>query len=73
MGLVFSKFFNLNCGVRQGGVLSPYLFAVYVDSVVNRIKQEQSIGCYINFVCVSILLYADDMILLAPSVTALQQ
>lgn len=72
-GSNFSNFFGLRCGVRQGGVLSPYLFAIYIDSVVVKIKQEQSIGCYINYECVSILLYADDIILLAPSVTALQQ
>jgi hypothetical protein len=64
---------SVECGVRQGGVLSPYLFAIYIESVVDKIKQHQSLGCYINFVCVSILLYADDIILLAPSVTALQQ
>jgi len=33
-GSVYSAFFALSCGIRQGGVLSPYLFAVYIDSVV---------------------------------------
>jgi len=28
-------FFSVDCGVRQGGVLSPYLFALYIDSIVD--------------------------------------
>jgi hypothetical protein len=72
-GSTISDYFRLSCGIRQGGVLSPYLFAVYIDSVVNRIKSEQSSGCYIHNECFSIILYADDIILLAPSVSALQK
>jgi len=66
----YSEFFQLLCGVRQGGVLSPFLFAIFVDSIVNRVKAT-GLGCYLNSVCVSILL-SDDIVLSAPSVTALQ-
>ena len=34
----FSNFFCLSAGVRQGGVLSPYLFAVFMDDIVDKIK-----------------------------------
>ena len=61
------------CGVRQGGVLSPCLFAIFIDSVVDRVI-ESGLGCYLNMTCFSrrILLYADDIVLLAPSVHSLQ-
>ena len=71
-GSYFSDHVKLSCGIRQGGVLSPYLFAVFIDSVVNKIKLS-GLGCYMKHVCFSVLLYADDIILLAPSVTALEK
>ena len=37
-GTYFSRYFNLSCGVRQEGVLSPYLFALYIDSVLKRLR-----------------------------------
>jgi len=51
--------------------LSPYLFAIYIDSSVNKV-QSCGYGCYVRNTCVSILLYADDILLLAPSVSSLQ-
>jgi len=68
----FSVFFNLLCGVRQGGVLSPYLFACFIDSVADKVKLS-GVGCYLNMTCMSILLYADDILLVAPSVASLQR
>jgi Reverse transcriptase (RNA-dependent DNA polymerase) len=64
-------FFKLTAGVRQGGILSPFLFAIFIDGLVNKIK-DANIDCYVSTVCVSILLYADDILLIAPSVTGLQ-
>jgi hypothetical protein len=67
----WSSWFSLSCGIRQGGALSPYLFAIYVDSLVEKIKSN-GYGCYKRYVCCSILLYADDILLVSPSVSSLQ-
>jgi len=47
-------------GVRQGRVLSPLLFAIFIDSLVDKVRLT-GVGCYISHVCVSIFLYADDI------------
>jgi len=67
-----SHFFKLTAGVRQGGVLSPYFFAIFVDDIVHKII-DCNVGCYFRNMCVSIFLYADDIILLCPSVNGLQR
>jgi hypothetical protein len=69
--LFFHLFLKLRSGVRQGGVLSPDLFAVYFDDIVMKV-QNSNLGCHRSFICSSIFLYADDILLLAPSVHALQ-
>jgi len=68
---VWSSWYNLQCGIRQGGVLSPHLFAIYIDSLVDKVKASRC-GCHERFYCTSIILYADDILLIAPSVTSLQ-
>ena len=67
-----SDFYQPKCGVRQGGILSPYFFAVYVDDLIKTV-QRCNYGCKIGIISVNIFLYADDIILLAPSVNALQK
>ena len=67
-----SNEFQVSNGVRQGGILSPRLFAVYIDDLsitLNRL----GIGCCINNKLINHLMYADDMVLLAPATSALQQ
>ena len=58
----FSDVFKLNAGVRQGGVLSPSLFALFIDDVIEYVH-SQNVGCMNNLVNASIILYADDILL----------
>ena len=58
--------FKVCNGVKQGGVLSPILFAVYVDSLLGRLEQS-GVGCHIGGHFVVALAYADDVTLVAPS------
>ena len=66
-----SFFFKLIVGVRQGGVLSQFFFAIFIDQLVDRVKSVNA-GWYIAPICCSIFLYADNIILIAPTVSRLQ-
>jgi len=51
---------------------SPYLFAAYIDDVINFMRNKH-VGCmYHHYVNACIVMYADDILLLAPSVHVLQ-
>ena len=63
--------FGVTNGVRQGGVLSPVLFTVYLDELLQRLS-ALAIGCHVGHHYVGSLCYADDIALLAPSPSALR-
>ena len=69
---VYSNFFQVTNGVRQGGVLSCHLFNVYMDKL-SFLLNKQDVGCCINGRVINHLMYADDSVLLAPSVKGLQK
>ena len=70
-GKSLSQYFTICNGVRQGGILSPCLFALYVNQLANRLIACKA-GCYFNDMCINHVLYADDICLLAPSASAMQ-
>jgi len=43
-GSVMSYFYVLKTVVRQGGVLSPFLFSVFIDDLVKLVNKD-NIGC----------------------------
>ena len=69
---VLGEPFVVKCGVRQAGVLSPYLFAIYIDDLIAQLKQSGH-GIYIEQLFVGCACYADDIALLSASCYGLQK
>ena len=70
-GNCFSDYFTVSNGVRQGSLLSPYLFCIYVDNISERLNKTK-IGCKVMELIVNHLFYADDLCLFSPSSRGLQ-
>ncbi|KAG1714420.1 DNA-directed RNA polymerase III subunit RPC1 [Nymphon striatum] len=70
-GTITGEKCNATNGVKQGGVLSPILFSVYMDDLFKRL-QKSGVGCSMGSYFVGCLAYADDLTLIAPSKKALQ-
>ena len=71
-GKHYSESFHVSNGVRQKGVLSPYLFAVYLDDSSNELNNIKA-GCNIGEVLLNHLTFADDICVFSPSVHWLQR
>ena len=68
----YSVYFDILTGTKQGGVLGPRIFSMYMDGLIKRLK-EKGIGCFILELFLACLLYADDICLIAPSRGAMQK
>ena len=66
-----TNWFDSYVGVRQGDNLSPTLFNLFVNDLATKIK-ELNCGVKIGNKTVSILLYADDIVLISDSEKSLQ-
>ena len=83
MGGSMSEWFDVRGRVRQGCVISPLLFNIYMDFVVKQALAQMSEGCGVELAyhadgklrkkwgkggsleVLSVLLYADDMVLMS--------
>ena len=65
-GNVTSNAFKTSKSVKQGSVLSPILFTLYIDVLLSRLE-SCGFGYYIGQSYVAVLGYADDIALLAPT------
>ena len=69
-GNLISNSFLVSNGVRQGGILSPYFFNVYMDDLSTRLNNLK-IGCSLGDFLINHLMYADDLVLISPSTRGL--
>jgi hypothetical protein len=59
-------------GVKQGGILSPFLFNFYTNDLLESIT-KRNIGAQIGKLNVAIIAYCDDIILLASQTVDMQR
>ncbi len=71
LGNETSSQFNILNGVKQGGILSPILFAVYMDGLLDRLA-ETGVGCHMVIRFIGALGFADDLNLLSPTLSGLK-
>ena len=58
--------------MKQGGVISPVLFCIYINKLLGRLRSS-GFGCFIGEVFLGALAYADDIVLLAPTHRAMRK
>ena len=59
-------FFYVGNGVKQGGVLSPIFFSLYLDTLLVELR-ELGIGCHMTGLFTGAFFYADDITIIVQS------
>ena len=67
-----SEFFSINQGFSQGCTLSPTLFLIYINGLLNEIEKCPELGVKFTKNKLSGLLFADDFVGIAETRRALQ-
>jgi len=57
---------RLTSCVRQGSVLAPSIFALYVDNLLFKLVNS-GLGCHIRHFCFNAIMYTEDLLLLSIS------
>ena len=63
---VVTDYITISNGVKQGGVLSPILFSLYLNQLISRLRHI-GMGCHMKGLFTGVFIYADDITLLEPS------
>ena len=71
-GSEYSRAFPVPLGIKQGGINSPEFFSCYFDGLT-KLLREKKIGCHMYNMFLAIILFADDICLLAPTRSTLDR
>lgn len=67
-----SERFRTTTGVKQGGPLSPRLFSIYVEALIEELESTE-LGTEIEGIKTGVIMYADDLVVMSDSVEKLQK
>lgn len=68
-----TEWIEIKRGVRQGCILSPILYNIYSEEIVQEVLDNRKEGIKINGTVINNLRYADDMVLIATKSKDLQK
>ena len=68
-----SEYFNCVVGLKQGEVMSPILFSLFIEDVELFLQDDVNCGLSFNHIMFVLMLFADDMVILGNSPANLQQ
>ena len=71
-GNSYSEFLEIGVGLKQGEICSPLLWSLFIEDLEQFLNSGDNSGLHINSLMLIVLLYADDMALMAESPEQLQ-
>ena len=72
LGAIFTEWFSVELGLRQGDPLSSILYIIFIDGLVSEVKKAKE-GVWFEAEKINILVFADDVVLLASSKVEMQR
>ena len=67
-----SEPFSIKNGTRQGSVASPTFFSVYLDGLLEKLR-EVNLGCQVGGWWMGAAIFADDIILMSPGRSSMKE
>lgn len=64
--------YRLECGVKEGKLISPPFFNQYMNELNGELSKT-NLGCHVDGIWINNIGYADDMIFLNPSISAMRR
>ena len=68
----YSDYFRYSVGLRQGEVMSPILFSLFVEDLEMHLQKNIDSGLNIDDMVLILLLFADDMVIIGKSPNEVQ-
>ena len=68
----YSDFFECAVGLKQGEVISPLLFSLFIEDLELFLQEDQNCGLRLDDITFLLLLFPDDMVILGKDINDLQ-